>query len=174
MKWSRRQRIVCANGGGCSVYEAPYLHLMPKPLASAALLCVLFIAACKKDEEHEACFYTPAPRIDYNSWPAGLSWDSAWSVPRSNIPLNVYVVADASGDPVDVYLTSVLVRIVADANDSVLYAEDRAPHTFSTSFQSTVALDSIAANLPATLRITTTNGCGYSDAVVRHLLVTPD
>ena len=98
---------------------------------------------------------------------------SACSVQRDSIPLNVYVVADKSSDPQDVKLTSVIVRILATATDSVLYAEDRVPQSFNTSFQTTVSIGNISADLPASLRITTTNGCGYSDAVVRNLLITP-
>lgn len=134
---------------------------------------LLALAACKKDESKDACFYTPSPRVTYNSWPSGLSYDSTFSVPRNAIPLNVSALADVSGDPVDVRLTSLSVRIIATANDSVIYADDRVPNAFSTSFNVTVTLDSITTDIPASLRITTTNGCGYSDAVVRHLLVTP-
>lgn len=141
-------------------------------LASGLLLAAL-LNGCKKDEDHDACFYTPAPRIDLNSWPAGLSTSGTWTVQRDSIPLDVYVIADKSSDPQDVHLTSVIVSILASATDSVLYADDRVPHAFSTSFQNTVSIGSISADLPASLRITTTNACGYSDAVVRSLLITP-
>lgn len=147
--------------------------MKPSLAVLGVLLLALLLPSCKKEEEKTACFYTPAPRIDLNSWPSGLNWDSTWTVPFNNIPLNVFAVADRSGDPVDVHLTSVNVRIRANANDSVLYADDRVPHTFSTLFQTTVVLDSITANIPATLTINTTNACGYSDAVVRELLITP-
>lgn len=154
------------------LYLAP-MNRTTFTILSSSLLFALLFTSCKKDEEHEACFYTPAPRIDLNSWPAGLSWDSTWTVPRTNIPLNVYAVADKSSDPVDVHLTSLIVRIRANATDSVLYADDRMPHTFSASFQTTVVLDTFSVALPATLTINTTNACGFSDAVVRHLLITP-
>ncbi len=153
-----------------------YLSAMKRPwitLASGMLLCAAVLNACKKDEDEDACFYTPTPRIDLNSWPTGLGTGGTWSVQRDSIPLNVYVVADKSSDPQDVKLTSVIVRILATATDSVLYAEDRVPQSFNTSFQTTVSIGNISADLPASLRITTTNGCGYSDAVVRNLLITP-
>lgn len=151
---------------------------MQNALTSLAWVCLPFallsITACKKEDAKDTCFYSPAPRVTYNSWPSSLSTDSAYSVVRSNIPLDVYAMADASGDQDDLRLTSLIIRIIADANDSVLYAEDRAPDAFNGSFTSTVSLDPIPANIPATLRITATNKCGFSDAVLRHLLVMPD
>lgn len=140
-------------------------------LASGLLLTSL-LNGCKKDEDHDACFYTPAPRIDLNSWPSGLSTSGTWTVQRDSIPLNVYALADKSSDPQSVHLTTVMVRILVTATDSVLYADDRVPHAFSTSFQTLVSLNSIPADID-TAAITTTNACGYSDAVVRNLLITP-
>ena len=142
-------------------------------ILAGGLLLTSFPNGCKKDEDHDACFYTPAPRIDLNSWPAGLGTSGTWTVAHDSIPLNVYALADKSSDPQNVHLTSVIVRILVTATDSVLYADDRVPHSFSTSFQTLVSLNSIPADIPAQLRITTTNACGYSDAVVRNLLITP-
>jgi hypothetical protein len=137
------------------------------------LVAVLLLATCKKDNEEGACFYTPSPRVDLNSWPAGLSWDSTWTVSRTTIPLSVYAVADESGDPVDVKLNTLIVRIQVNATDSILYGQDLTPLSFSTAFQDTVSLAPIPANIEATLSVQTTNGCGYSDVVVRNLLITP-
>lgn len=134
---------------------------------------VLLLATCKKDNEESACFYTPSPRVDLNSWPAGLSWDSTWTVSRTSIPLSVYAVADESGDPVDVKLNTLIVRIQVNATDSILYGQDLTPLSFSTAFQDTVSLAPIPADIAATLSVQTTNGCGYSDVVVRNLVITP-
>ncbi len=139
-----------------------------------AILVLLFMAACKKEDAKDTCFYSPAPRVTYNSWPSGLSADSTLSVTRSHIPLDFLVVADGSGSQPDVLLNSVNVRLLANANDSVLYASDVSPNTASYTSNTEAAIDSITADIPATLRISGTNKCGFSDVVVRQLLVTPD
>jgi len=142
-------------------------------ISATLLLTVLLTTGCKKEDSPEPCLYQPAGRIDVNSWPGGLSTDSTWSVSHTSIPLNVHVVADGSSEPADVKLTSVLLRLQVTATDSVLYMEDRVPNAASTTYQTTVVVGAITADLPATLRITATNSCGYSGTVVRSLLLTP-
>lgn len=138
------------------------------------LAAVLLLATCKKDDSDEgACFYTPSPRVDLNSWPVGLHQDSTWTVPRTSIPLSVFAVADESSDPVDVNLNTLIVRLRVIATDSILYGQDLTPLSFSTTFQDTVSLASIPADIEASLSVQATNGCGYSDVVVRKLLITP-
>lgn len=167
----------------CSAYDPDASTFAPAELTfeetftmrfMSITLLLLLMGACKKEDAKDTCFYSPAPRVTYNSWPSGLSTDSALNVTRSNIPLDYLVVADASGDQPDVLLNSVNVRLLANANDSVLYANDVSPNTASYTSNTEAALDSITADIPATLRISGTNKCGFSDVVVRQLLVTPD
>ncbi|MBK7384993.1 MAG: hypothetical protein IPI81_16905 [Flavobacteriales bacterium] len=143
-------------------------------IAPIAVLLLVLATACKKEDTKDSCFYSPAPRVGYNSWPSGLNTDSTFGVVRSSIPMDVYAVADGGGNHTEVHLVSVNIRLIKTANDSVLYAEDRAPDDFNGSFNNTVSVGPITADIPATLRIQATNKCGFSDVVVRHLRVMPD
>ena len=143
---------------------------------SCLILSLAFasLTACKKEDSPDPCLYSPAPKITVNSWPGGLHPDSAWVVSYDDILLNISVVADGSSDPSDdVKLTSVNVAILATANDSTMFATSQNPNSFSASVNTTAAIGTVTANVPAELRISTSNSCSGTGSVVRDLLITP-
>lgn len=144
-------------------------------ISIALPIFLVFLAACKKEDSPDPCLYSPAPKITVNSWPGGLHPDSAWIVSYDDIQLNISVVADGSSDPSeDVKLSSVNVAILATAgDDSTMFATSQNPNSFSANINTTATIGTVSSNVPAELRISTSNTCSGTGSVVRELLITP-
>lgn len=152
----------------------PYLASMKPYLLPAVLLASFLFSGCKEKENTPGlCITTPTPRVELISWPSGLSVDSTWTVPRSSILLYASAVADQASSPSAARLTTVNTRIVVQGNDSLLYARNYYPQSPGTYFEDTASIGAISANVLARLSITANNECGYSDAAVRKLRITP-
>ncbi len=111
--------------------------------------------------------------MNWVSWPSGYPATAVDTVVRNNFSINIGIWAGIGyGDPPRLIGGSVL--LAANATDSVLFSESLGANNNQSQYIRTVVLDSIAASIPAYLRVTVTNECGHSISEQRNYLVVPE
>ena len=148
------------------------MHCRPAIIVCTVSLALL--AGCKKKDDREPCWSNPQPVLIFDAWPDWLDTDSVQTVWRHYIPIAATVYADQENKEPDVTVALVSLSIQANANDSLLYAEDFHPGTHTANVYKQVSLASIPDTIPATVRVVATNTCGHSAVVHRAFLIVPD
>lgn len=142
------------------------------------LICAVslaLLAGCKKKEDdREPCWSDPQPVLLFDAWPDLLDHDSVLQVWGTYIPIAATIYADQENKEPDVTVALVSISIRANANDSLLYAEDFHPGTHTASVFKQVSLASFPDTIPATVRVVATNTCGHSAEEHRALLIVPN
>ncbi len=136
-------------------------------------LSLVLLAGCEKKDAHEPCWSNPEPVLLFDAWPEWMHHDSVLQVWRDYIPVAATIYADHENKEPEVSVALVSVSIRANANDSLLYAEDFHPGTHTASVFKQVSLESISDTIPATVRVVATNSCGGSAEELRALLIVP-
>lgn len=103
-----------------------------------------------------------------------MSVDSVLPVVDSYMPLVLSVTADPEDEAHDVKVTHISIQIHADANDSLIYTEDRQPGTATAEVNEALDLGNVTTAIPATIRVTATNACGLMSTQERPLLIKPE